>query len=231
VPSQVYMKYSRDGLDWGGPTERGTPIETQAGQYPVNCPVVSWFPLGGPNGVLIVSARGAAGGGDPGGRSLYWNTNNGVGPWWETPAPVQKRANSRAGWTQALMLKRDGSMLHITSSASADAPNNASRNEILFAAKKLDFNRHEAEDAGQKGDAPMRDRSMSNGCKVRLGAKDVGRLTFPCPRPERRSLYARRELRRHRFPGHSAFDREPRGRSWYGGGSSARRGDGGAAKS
>jgi hypothetical protein len=178
VQNQVYLKYSRDGLNWGDPADRGTPVQTQSGVYPANCPVVSWFPLGGPNGVLIVSARGAAGGGDPGGRSLFWNTNNGVGPWWEMPAPVQKAANSRAGWTQALMLKRDGSMLHITSSASADAPNNASRNEILFAAKKLDFNRYEAEDATQKGGAPMRDRSMSNGGKVRLGAKDVGRLTF-----------------------------------------------------
>ena len=151
VPSQVYMKYSRDGLDWGDPAEHGTPIQTQAGQYPVNCPVVSWFPLGGPNGVLIVSARGAGGGGDAGGRSLFWNTNNGAGPWWETPAPVQKRANSRAGWTQALMLKRDGSMLHMTSSASADAPNSGPRNEILFASKKLDFGRYEAENAARKG--------------------------------------------------------------------------------
>jgi hypothetical protein len=178
VQNQVYLKYSRDGLNWGDPADRGTPVQTQSGVYPANCPVVSWFPLGGPNGVLIVSARGAAGGGDPSGHSLFWNTNNGAGPWWETPAPVQKGANSRAGWTQALMLKRDGSMLHITSSASADASNNGARNEIRFAAKKLDFSRYEAEDATQIGSAPMRDRSMSNGGKVRLGAKDVGRLTF-----------------------------------------------------
>ena len=178
VPNQVHLKYSRDGLNWGDPADHGTPIQTQSGVFPANCPVVSWFPLGGPNGVLIVSARGAAGGGDPGGHSLFWNMNNGEGPWWEMPAPVQKAANSRAGWTQALMLKSDGSLLHITSSASADAPTNASRNEILFAAKKPDFNRYEAEDAAQKGGAPMRDRSMSNGGKVRLGAKDVGRLTF-----------------------------------------------------
>jgi hypothetical protein len=178
VPNQVYLKYSRDGLNWGGPAERGTPIQTQAGQYPANCPVVSWFPLAGPQGVLIVSARAAAGGGDPAGRSLFWNANNGEGPWWEMPAPVQKRANNRAGWTQALMMKSDGGMLHITSSASADAPNSAARNEILYAAKRLDFSRYEAEDAERKGSALMRDESMSNHAKVRLGAKDIGRLTF-----------------------------------------------------
>jgi hypothetical protein len=178
VPNQVYLKYSRDGLNWGDPAERGTPIQTPAGEYPANCPVVSWFPLAGSQGVLIVSARSAAGGGDPAGRSLFWNASNGEGPWWEVPAPVQKRANGRAGWTQALMLKSDGGMLHITSSASADAPNSAARNEILYAAKRLDFNRYEAEDAGRKGSALMRDESMSNYAKVRLGAKEIGRLTF-----------------------------------------------------
>ena len=47
APNQVYMKYSRDGLDWGDPAGRGTPIQTEAGEYPANCPVVSWFPLWG----------------------------------------------------------------------------------------------------------------------------------------------------------------------------------------
>jgi hypothetical protein len=76
------------------------------------------------------------------------------------------------------MLKSDGGMLHITSSASADAQNSAARNEILYAAKRLDFNRYEAEDAGRNGSALMRDESMSNHAKVRLGSKDIGRLTF-----------------------------------------------------
>jgi hypothetical protein len=175
---QVYIKFSRDGLDWGGASDRGTPVQTLGGEYPINCPAVNWFSLGGPQGVLIVSARGGSGGGDPGGRSLFWNANSGVGPWWEVSAPVQKRMNGRAGWTQALMLRPDGSMLHITSSASAEATNNPSKNEILFASKALDFNRYEAEDAARQGSALMRDGSMSNGAEVRLGAKDIGRLTF-----------------------------------------------------
>jgi hypothetical protein len=178
IPNQVYIKFSRDGLHWGAPTDRGTPIQTEGGEYPINCPVVRWLPIGGPNGVLIVSARGAAGGGDSSGRSLFWNTNNGEGPWWEVSAPVQKLMNSRSGWTQALMLKQDGSVLHITSSASTDAINNASRNQILFNAAMLDLNRYEAEDAVRQGSALMRDASMSNGAKVRLGASTIGKLTF-----------------------------------------------------
>jgi hypothetical protein len=178
VQSQVHLKFSADGLNWGDPESRGTPVQTDGGQYPVNCPTVRWLPLGGPNGVLLVSARGAAGGGDPSGRSFYWNNNNGVGPWWEVSAPVQKLMNGRSGWTQAMMLKSDGSLLHITSSASGSDVNNASKNEILFKSATLNFNRYEAEDAARTGSAMMRDGSMSNGAKARLGANDVGRLTF-----------------------------------------------------
>jgi hypothetical protein len=176
---QVHLKFSKDGLHWGPPANRGTSVQTDGGEYPINCPVITWLPMGGPNGVLIVSARGAAGGGgDASGRSLFWNTNNGIGPWWEAPAPVQKLMNSRSGWTQALMLKQDGSLLHVTSSASPEAPNNPSKNQILFASGRINLNRYEAEDAARQGSALMRDPSMSNGAKVRLGANDIGKLTF-----------------------------------------------------
>ena len=175
---QVHLKFSKDGLNWGNPENRGTPVIAQGGQYPANCPTVYWFPVGGPNGVLVVSARQAGGGGDASGRSFYWNNNNGVGPWWEVAAPVQKLMNPRAGWTQAIMQKSDGSFLHITSSASPDAPTNPSKNQILFASAKLNFNRYEAEDAARQGSSVMRDASMSNGAKNRLGANDIGRLTF-----------------------------------------------------
>ena len=175
---QVHIKFSKDGLHWGSPEDRGIAVIAEGGQYPANCPTISWFPVGGPNGVLVVTARQAGNGGDASGRSFYWNNNNGIGPWWEAAAPVQKLMNGRAGWTQALMRKEDGSFLHITSSASPDAPANPSKNEILFATAKLNFNRYEAEDAARQGSALMRDPSMSNGAKTRLGAKDIGRLTF-----------------------------------------------------
>jgi hypothetical protein len=184
VQSQVHLKFSRDGLNWGDPADRGTPVQAEGGEYPVNCPTVRWFPIGGPKGVIVVSARGAAGGGDPSGRSFFWNNNLGAGPWWEVPAPVQKLMNNRSGWTQAILLKPDGSILHITSSASASDMNNPSKNEILFNSGKLDFHRYEAEDAQREGSALMRDGSMSNGAKVRLASSGIGLLTFHVYLPE-----------------------------------------------
>jgi hypothetical protein len=179
--SQVYLKYSKDGMNWGNPAARGTPVATMSGQYPTNTPNVFWFPLRGPKGVLVVTSRAAQGGAnDAAGNTLFWNNNLGVGPWWQAPTPVQKIGNNRAGWTQAMLLKSDGSLLHITSSGSRDPANAASaaNNEILFNAAKIDFNRYEAENARQKGSALMRDASMSNGAKTRLGAGAVGSLTF-----------------------------------------------------
>ena len=190
VQNQVHLKYSADALNWGNPASRGTPIQTQSGLYPINCPTIRWLVGNGPKGILLVSARGDSSLGLQGGRSFYWNANGGEGPWWEVPAPVQKLGNGRAGWTQSMLPQADGSLLHITSSASPDALANTSRNQMLFANGKLDFNRYEAEDAAQIGSAMMRDASMSNGAKVRLGAKDVGRLTFDVylPRAGRYSL-------------------------------------------
>jgi hypothetical protein len=181
VHMQVYLKFSRDGLDWGDPQDRGTPVQTLSGRYPESTPNVFWFPVGGPKGVIAVTSRSLDGPGrDDNGNTIFWNNNLGVGPWWEAPTPVQKIGNSRAGWTQALVLRPDGQFVHITSSGSTDPARsrNASANEILFQVAPINFNRYEAESAGQLGSAIMRDGAMSNGAKSRLGARDVGRLRF-----------------------------------------------------
>lgn len=181
VHMQVYLKFSRDGLDWGDPQDRGTPVQTMSGRYPESTPNVFWFPVGGPKGVIAVTSRSLDGPGrDDNGNTIFWNNNLGVGPWWEAPTPVQKIGNNRAGWTQALVLRPDGQFVHITSSGSTDPARsrNASANEMLFRVAPINFNRYEAESAGQKGSSIMRDASMSNGAKSRLGAKEVGTLTF-----------------------------------------------------
>jgi hypothetical protein len=178
---QVYIKFSRDGLDWGDPADRGFAVASMGGAWPIACPVVTWLPLGGPNGVLIVSAQRAGGSGDAGGRSLYFNKDLGRGPWWQVPAPVQKRTgNMGAGWTQALMLKRDGRVLHLTSSSAASSAADTQffgKNVILYAAEPLNLNRYEAEDAARHDAAFIRDAEMSNRGRVRLQAK-TGRLDY-----------------------------------------------------
>ncbi|MGE7138605.1 exo-alpha-sialidase [Luteibacter sp. NPDC031894] len=176
---QVHIKFSRDGLDWGDPQRHGVPVATLSGAWPSACPVVQWFPIGGPEGTLVISAERAGGGGDEGGRSLYWNNASGRGPWWEAQAPVQKRTgNIHAGWTQALIRRDDGRFLHVTTSSSPTEPTSEWANEVLYRSAPLDFTRFEAEDAALEGSVIIGDAKASNGRKARLGAGRTGRLGF-----------------------------------------------------
>ncbi|HKR77072.1 MAG TPA: sialidase family protein [Rhodanobacter sp.] len=175
----VYLKFSRDGLDWGDPADRGTPVQTQAGAWPAASPIVKWLPLGGRDGVIAVLAERAGGGGDPSGRAIYWNNNLGRGPWWEASAPVQKlTGNIHAGWTQALLLQQDGTLLHLTSSSSPEAPAEARANVILEASAPARLDHYEAEDAARHWAVQIEDPTSSNRRKARVAAPPLGRLDF-----------------------------------------------------
>lgn len=178
---KVHLKFSADGLHFGDPADRGTPVETEGGAWPAACPVVSWFPVGGAQGVIVVSAERAGGNGDAAGRSLYWNNNGGKGPWWEVPAPVQKiTGNIHAGWTQALLQQQDGSFLHITSSSSPKLGQGwkAAYNVMLYADAPLNFNRYEAEDAGRTNAVVIGNSHASNLRMARVASAPYGKLQF-----------------------------------------------------
>jgi hypothetical protein len=179
---QVFLKFSNDGLDFGDPHDHGTAVLTAAGGWPAACPSVQWLPLGEDpqHGVLVVLAERAGGGADEGGRSLWWNANDGRGPWWRVPAPVQKRTgNIHAGWTQALLVRKNGELLHVTSSSSADAPEDEARNEMLYASRRIAFDRYEAEDAGRHAAVQIGDPSASLRGKARVASAPEGALDFP----------------------------------------------------
>ncbi len=176
---KVFIKFSRDGLDWGDPSRTGAAVATASGAWPAACPVLRWFPVGGPQGVLVVLAERAGGGGDEAGHALYWNNALGRGPWWEVPAPVAKQTgNIHAGWTQELLRRDDGSFLHVTSSSTSRAPDDPDANVIVAAASGLDFHRYEAEDAARTGAVQIGDDMASNGRKARIASGAASRLRF-----------------------------------------------------
>ncbi len=180
VQNRVYIRFSRDGMNWGDPKQRGIPVQTDAGQYPMYTPSINWFPIG-PKGVLVVTSRDTGGpAADPASNTIFWNDNLGEGAWWQAPSPAQKLPSQRAGYTQALLYLGDGKILHVTSSAvpaEGSAPPDLSKTVMLANIATPDFHRYEAENARQQGTALMRDASMSNGAKSRLGAR-TGTLTF-----------------------------------------------------
>lgn len=184
---QIHLKFSADGLHFGDLADRGTAVQTEGGAWPAACPVVSWFPVGGAQRVIVVSGERAGGNGDAAGRSLYWNNNGGVGPWWEVPAPVQKvTGNIHAGWTQALLQQKDGSFLPITSSSAPDLEHawKAAHNVMLYAQAPLNFNRHEAEDAARTNASVIASPHASNCRFARIAAAPYGKLKFDVHRDQ-----------------------------------------------
>jgi hypothetical protein len=177
---QVFLKTSADGLHWGDPADRGTPVRTAAGAWPAASPTVRWLPWRNGAGVLVVLAERAGGDGDPSGRSLYWNNDGGRGPWWEAGAPVQKlTGNIHAGWTQALLPMPGGRLWHATSSSTAAAPQDPRRNVVMYAEAPARFDRYEAEDAARRGSVRIGDPAASNGARARMASAPAGQLAFP----------------------------------------------------
>lgn len=176
---QVHLKFSADGLDWGAPDDPGIALRTASGAWPAACPSIRWLPGETGDGVLLVAAQRAGGGGDAGGRTFYRNDDGGRGPWWEVEAPVRKASgNLHAGWTQAMLVRADGTLLHVTSSSSASAPTRAESNEILHAAASLALGRYEAENAARRRAAQIDDASASAGRKLRLASGAGADLVF-----------------------------------------------------
>ncbi|WP_233840861.1 exo-alpha-sialidase [Dyella sp. 2HG41-7] len=178
---QVHVKFSPDGLTFGDPADHGTAVQTEGGAWPAACPVVTWFPVGGSQGVIVISAERAGGNGDTAGRSLYWNNDGGRGPWWEVPAPVQKvTGNIHAGWTQALLQQKDGRFLHVTSSSAPqlDQAWKAAYNVMLYADAPLNFDRYEAEDAARTNAVVIGNPHASNRRMARIAAAPYGKLQF-----------------------------------------------------
>jgi len=90
----VYVKTSSDGDNWTPTNSLGTLVQTSDGRHLLHTPYLVWSPAGGPNGTLIISGQRLVTGADgsltvlpESGRTLLINTNLGVGPWSELPAP------------------------------------------------------------------------------------------------------------------------------------------------
>ena len=175
----VHLKFSDDALHWGDPAARGVEVRTPSGGWPKASPIIRWIADGSPKGALVVLAMRGGGTGEPGGRTLYFNTDGGRGAWWQAPAPVHKLSgNLHAGWTQAFMPTADGSgFLHVTSSSSPAAPLDADSNSILFARAPVAFDRYEAEDALRRDAVQIETPEASSGAKLRIAVG--GAATFP----------------------------------------------------
>lgn len=89
----IYYRKSKDGWDWGDPSDLGTLVRTPDGKYGLHTPNVAWSPKPEPNGTLLivpemlVNEDGSLAPGN--GKTILTNRDLGKGPWHEQPAPVK----------------------------------------------------------------------------------------------------------------------------------------------
>ena len=115
------------------------------------------------------------------------------------PRCARPAATIHAGWTQAMLVRADGQLLHITSSSIASAPARAESNEILHATAPLALGRYEAENAARRRAAQIDDAGASAGRKVRLASGAGADLVFEVRAGRAGDRHIRLRLRRHRL--------------------------------
>ncbi len=94
----VYCKFSDDGVTWDAES-LGTRIALADGRGIGSSPYVKWINAGGPNGMVIISAKWGTDVEDniSGGQNFYVNYNLGEGSWERLPMPVTYDYNDLAG--------------------------------------------------------------------------------------------------------------------------------------
>ncbi|HEU5069279.1 MAG TPA: LamG-like jellyroll fold domain-containing protein [Verrucomicrobiae bacterium] len=173
--SQVYLKFSNDGIHWGsGPTDLGTPVQTASGAYVGACPYLLWSPAGGPNGTLIVSGQFLRNSPNTD-RQLFINTNLGQGNWTMLPAPVQWQGggNNLAGWSQGMIPTADGQGIIQMVSSQITVNGNTNNNEMLVGRAELILPGHTYTLANQKSGLALNIPGNSAAPGVGLQQDDV----------------------------------------------------------
>lgn len=96
----TYIRFSKDGNNWGDATDMGTRVESTAGNHFSHAPTITWLDDGTKNGVLLLigqvlnknSDNTIA---DENGNVFMINRDNGKSLWTEVKAPVASPADGK----------------------------------------------------------------------------------------------------------------------------------------
>ncbi len=117
----TYIRFSKDGDDWGDAKDLGTRVESTTGNHFSHAPTITWFDDGTKHGVLLLigqvlnknSDNTIA---DANGNVFMINTNNGKGLWTEIKAPVTSPADGKnpcENYTSQLLLSNNKQVLEL----------------------------------------------------------------------------------------------------------------------
>ncbi|WP_084717678.1 RICIN domain-containing protein [Streptacidiphilus carbonis] len=165
----VYYKFSSDGVTWTA-SDLGTPIRLANGRGLGSSPYVKWVAAGGPNGMVVVSAKWAldSSGNISGGQNFYVNYNLGQGPWERLPFATTYDAGDTqggyfAGFAQAFDTGVDGNTLY----QATDVENTTTGyNDIRVGSIPLNAHHYEAERATLTDVTTVSQVDADNGSKI-----------------------------------------------------------------
>ena len=160
--SQVYIKFSNDGTNWGSASDVGTAIQTAGGAYVGGTPYIMWSPAGGSNGTLLVSGKYDINTPNTD-REFLINTNLGQGNWTMIPAAVQWQGggDGLSGWSQGMIPTADGQgIIQMSSSTFNDNTNDnemlVGREQLILPGQTYNFaNQNSGLALGVPGNSPM----------------------------------------------------------------------------
>ena len=105
----VYCRFSDDGDNWGDPSDLQTRIvDASNGFFMSGTPYIIWVPGGGPNGTLVVTAKGSVQHGRMVGEGFMINSNLGKGSWQFRQSIIKYDAGRHSGGYSRSMLGLDG---------------------------------------------------------------------------------------------------------------------------
>lgn len=106
----MYYKLSPDGLDWGDPSDLGSRVQTQDGQFLGATPYHVWTPTGGPNGMIVAAGKGYRTDTETVSTTVYLvNYNNGEGPWHLLPSRLEHDDSLWfTGWSRSMAVYDGG---------------------------------------------------------------------------------------------------------------------------
>lgn len=114
----VYCKFSDDGINWDAGS-LGNRIHLADGRGIGSSPYVKWVNAGGPNGMVIVSAKWGTDKNDniSGGQNFYVNYNLGEGTWERLPFavtydPADTKGGYFSGFSQSFDISEDGKQIY-----------------------------------------------------------------------------------------------------------------------
>ena len=123
---EVHVKLSPDGVTWGSPADLGARVQTASGEYAGHTPYLTWTPVGGPHGALVLVAQDLFGPDDlvasNSRQVLLANYQQGTGPWTTVPAPVQVPAGGPlcSNYSSALLPSVSGGSLTMVAAVGLD---------------------------------------------------------------------------------------------------------------